>query len=773
VNNIFILSLTIILSLLLQTCDQRADSNLEIPKKQWVFEEADSFLQYINTQASLGAGEYELVVATQNNNQVGDYSIEINVNGENKLLIGVWSPSAGLSADPDLNPSHRVVLAHAGGLTTKTNSNTNSYLYLLKNGYLVAEGKELKLPISQINSQAYTDAYYRAVDPEGKRNTLSAWQRVNGFDKGHDVHVIFRDTKDLGYGRNMYARKDKQSGNISFFVQNYAANLGGYGGQYNFSNVIAAINEMSEYHIGTNAIEFSPIDPTDNNSEKILKFFTFRREEGSSIEYRQDTANLDGRGEKQMPIPCLVCHGARLLPLNEDGEFQLLSLKSAKLNQLEVDSFEFANSGIFRQEAIESDIKIINEYVNEVYAEIGNQNRENFDQWSSDFALELSEGRYGGEGFPEATYQSDFIPAGWQQNIHRPDGVEQLFTDVIQPHCISCHSIRGSAAAERNNAANDINFSTYEKFISYNDKLIDYVFHRGIMPLSLLNFNKFWSKPEAAPALLASFLNGFTAYDENNIPMKPGRAFAKPGENRSALSPVQLNGSASLYARSFQWSIVSKPPASIASFNNAQIPNPVFSADSDGAYVLQLTVQNNLGNHSKNITITIDNSILGLLDKHQSELTFVDDIMENIMGASSEAPNTCANCHRSNTAHSDSNPLYDNKYDGIPVFYTLYDDSNNINLNLYRHVRARVDLADPENSLLLLKPTGNHHGGDVQINRNTLAGERDYQILLNWIFTSGTFIPELACKNCNTIIAFSTLNKETETQLTGKLCSDF
>ncbi len=729
-------SILFLFVLTINACDQREDSKRQISKKERVFEEADSFLQFINTQASLGAGEYQLVVATETDNQIGDYSIEVNINGENNLLFGVWNPSAGLSPDPDMNPVHSIVLDHAGGLTTKTESTVNSYLYLLKNGYLIAEGKEIKLPVSQIDSQEYTDAYYRAVDPQGERDTLSAWQRVNGFDNGHDVHVIFRDTKDLGYGRNMYARKNNSTGDISFFVQNYAANLGGDEGQYNFSNVIAAINEMSEYHIGTNAIEFSPIDPQDANSEKILKFFTFRRNEGEgSIEYRQDTTDLDGRGAKQMPIPCLVCHGARLLPLDENGKFQLLSLKSAKLNQLEVDTFEFATSGIYSQEAIESDIKIINQYVNEVYNEINNQDRENFDQWSGKFALELSEGRYGGADFPKDIYKTNFIPAGWRQNENRPDGVEQLFTEVVQPHCISCHSIRGSKAAERNNTANDINFSSYEKFISYNDTIIDYVFHRGVMPLSLLNFNKFWSKPEGAPALLASFLDGFDSYDEDNLPLKPGQAFAKPGENRSALSPVQLNASASLYARKFQWSVISKPLASIASLDNPQIPNPVLTVDTDGAYVLQLTVSNDLGSHSETMTITIDNSISGLLDKHQSQLTFVDDIMEDIMGASDGAPGTCASCHRSNAAHTDSNPAYDGKYDGIPVFYSLYNDMDDINLNrnLYRHVRARVNLADPENSLLLLKPTGNHHGGDVQIDRSTFTGERDYQILLNWI----------------------------------------
>lgn len=727
-----LLLFSIFFLLFLQTCSEREDTKLA-EKKSLTFEEANNFLTFINTQASLGAGEYQLVVATKNNNQTGDYKIRVNINGENSDLEGTWSPSAGLDADPNHNPAHAISLAYAGGLITQTTSAIDSYLYLLKNGNIIAEGAEINLPISQINSQAYTDAYYRAVDPDNKRSTFKDWQRVNGFDQGYDVHVIFRDTKDLGYGRNMYARKDKGTDNISFYVKNYAADLGDTSGQYNTANVTAAIHEMNQYHIGTNAIEFSPIDSSDDSSEKILKFFTFRKDKNSAIEYRKDTTDLDGRGQKQMPIPCLICHGARLLPLNQDGEFQLLSLTTAKLNQLEVESFEFASTGVYQKSEIEKQIKIINQYVNEVYEAIGNQSSTNFNHWENAFSIELSEGRYGGINFPRKTYDNTFIPLGWRQTSERPDGVEQLFTEVIQPHCISCHSIRGKTVAEINEAVNDINFSTYEKFISYNDKVIDYVYRRGIMPLSLLNFKAFWEKPNGAPTLLASFLNDFDLYDNNNLPIEPGRPYAKPGENRSAWSPVQLNASASLFANSFQWTLISQPALATASFNHDQIPNPIFTADTNGSYVLELTVGNKLGSHSQRTTLIIDNTG-AMLPKHQSELSFVDDVMNTILGANAE--NNCANCHRSNADQHTDDALYDGKYDGIPVFYSLYKDyptNTEYNLNLYRHVRARVNLVDPENSLLLTKPTGHHHGGGVRIDRDTLAGEKNYQILLNWI----------------------------------------
>jgi hypothetical protein len=46
---------------------------------------------------------------------------------------------------------------------------------------------------------------------------------------------------------------------------------------------------------------------------------------------------------------------------------------------------------------------------------------------------------------------------------------------------------------------------------------------------------------------------------------------------------------------------------------------------------------------------------------------------------------------------------------------------------LYRNVLDRVNLADPENSLLLRKGNGEAHGGGIRLNVTT------YNTILNWI----------------------------------------
>jgi hypothetical protein len=65
-------------------------------------------------------------------------------------------------------------------------------------------------------------------------------------------------------------------------------------------------------------------------------------------------------------------------------------------------------------------------------------------------------------------------------------------------------------------------------------------------------------------------------------------------------------------------------------------------------------------------------------------------------------------------------------YAGIPVVY-------NVDATVYEEVLQRVDLVEPENSILLRKPTRDQHGGGKIIDRDTVDGEALYQMLINWI----------------------------------------
>jgi mono/diheme cytochrome c family protein len=565
---------------------------------------------------------------------------------------------------------------------------------------------------------AYAQAYYRAVDPNDTRTTLEDWKSVNGFDQGDVTHTVFRDTKDLGYGRDMYARSDDQ-GNISFYVDNYVVVLQpGNSSNYGPLNLDAAIAQDRERVIGSNAIEFSPIDENDPASKKVLKFYTYGPPDGQGQQARLTSANLDGRGTKFMPDMCLVCHGGSLYPLDENGDFRVQTLESAKPNLLDVDTFEFEDTQGYSLEDQQAPLKQINQWVHQIYQTIENRSDDDLGKWSGSHALDIAQGHYG-NGFTSDEYNGDYVPVGWQANADRPAAVESLYLEVVQPYCIGCHAIRGTAAGEREqelvngqplSVANAINFSSYEKFISYNDRIIEYVYRRGIMPLTLRGYEKFWEYPESVPSTLASFLSGFDVFDENRNVVEPGRPFARIGSDRTQPSPVALSGSASLFADRYRWQIINAPVGAQATLSSSSSENTVLTTDTDGEYQIQLTVVNGDGvSSSDSMNVTVDSR-----DDHPSTLTFVDDIRP-ILGSNDLSQ--CSSCHSDSIGGRQGITLY-------------YDDSSP---TLYRDVKARANFDIPEESLLLTKPTGNYHGGGVQLDRLDFTDEQSYQTLLAWI----------------------------------------
>jgi len=79
----------------------------------------------------------------------------------------------------------------------------------------------------QTNSEAFSSAYYEAIDPTNARDTLAKWKATNGWDTGtgEQITVVFGDQRDLGYGRRMNARRSPD-GSLSFWVENYLVQTG-------------------------------------------------------------------------------------------------------------------------------------------------------------------------------------------------------------------------------------------------------------------------------------------------------------------------------------------------------------------------------------------------------------------------------------------------------------------------------------------------------------------------------------------------------------------
>ncbi len=712
-------------------CDERGDETL--PVAALPEDSPDAFLQYLNTQPALAAGDYEVVVATTWPNSYGQYRLSVTMaDGDTREFAGGWAGSGGRNAHDMRNPRHTISLSRAGGLTVALEASTSGYLYLVRNGQVIAQDGSsgpggtplIDLPVSAISSAAYGAAYYAAVDPDGERATVEDFKRRNCFVAGHpdcavetvgyQAHVVFRDSKDLGYGRNMYARRnsrgtvDTADDSFAFFVDNYVVRLQpGSSTNYGPMNVEPAVREDRDYHRGTNAIEFTPIDPDDPASERITRFFTY-----SPAGERITSADLDGRGVKHMPGMCFACHGGRLLPLEPDGSFPLQALRSAKYNLLELDTFDYSAEAGFSRAEQEADFRLMNRFVYESWQQTGARDDSEPGKWHADFALEIAAGHYGGAAFPAATYQDDFVPAGWQAAPGRPEGIEQLYLRVVAPHCVACHSQQGTRAGQiASTYGNAINFSSWEKFISYREVIIDYVYRRGVMPLALRNYEAFWRDPQDKPALLASFLSEPALFDAAGRVLVPGLPVARPGADRVAPSPVRLDGTASGFAQVYDWDIVHAPLGATVSLDDDRSARPLLTADMDGDYLLSLRVANSQGvSAAVEMTVTIDS---GMADP--ATLTFENDIqplLENPLSA-----DACTLCH-----------VASSPYPGIPVSYDPAD-----NPRVYRDVLARINLAEPENSALLVKPTGLRHGGGIQMDLSSVEGRDAYNTILAWI----------------------------------------
>ncbi len=288
----------------------------------------------------------------------------------------------------------------------------------------------------QVASLAYATAYYEAIDPANERDTLAKFKAKNLFGTAAgtlgEETVIVGDQRDLGYGRKMTARQNPD-GTLAFVVENYM--VGAYGA-YNALNLEAAVMPEAKWHLGTNAIEFSP---GPGGTIKFVKFYTYDPVTGA----RLMMGNLDGRGAKAMPTVCASCHGGRGDPLTPALAGKplfprLMNVKSAvdvvapnqggvrgdiaaQLHPLEPASFDFSSLPGFTRLMQEAKIKTINKMVLcslPITAAAGGEDACRRTAIGNEYQGTVAEhlkDMYGGAGLPQTnTATTDtYVPAGW------------------------------------------------------------------------------------------------------------------------------------------------------------------------------------------------------------------------------------------------------------------------------------------------------------------------------------------------------------------------
>ena len=622
-----------------------------------------------------------------------------------------------------------------------------------------------------LDDTAYAGAYNAAVDPGNARSNLQDYITLHGLDNP-DVHVIFRDTKDLGYGRDMYMRSypntDCGGQTIAFYVRNFSVQIV-EDFAYGPINLEAAIEGDTKHLIGTNAIEFGQGRTTGGaldvcSPEPMTRFFTFEPEAGQARRVRVD---LDGRGEKAMPQPCISCHGGKLRPLDRNGDFVAVHAEDlaaqigdvkARLQAFEVDSFEFSEDAPYRRVDIEEGLRKLNTAIYCTYpgsaghaacadhgGGVGIQMNDG--EWSGDIARDVLLGWYGNAlETAGAKFDDSYVPDGWKPSAGGPPaGADVLFTKVVGPNCFVCHGKQGGQLGtdEDTTIGKDVDFESWDKFISYADDIERLVFDEGRMPLGLPNYQDFWLRDPQKAELLASFIapyvtdsSGFAARrtDSNGDIILPGRVVARAGLDRvtSPGAPITLDARATFFAESYLWELVSSPAGSTVNIASPNAIRSDFSADTDGDYVISLTATSDSTDATKTdmLSIKLDST----LPVAPRSLTFYNNITDEFSALRpvTGSARACDSCHK------DAGGV-----DGVPMWWTAIQSSvaqpvGTPLLNLYEQAMARVMPEFIEDSLLLKKPSGQHHYGRQADGFDTSlpVGEVDrasYDLFVNWI----------------------------------------
>ncbi len=607
----------------------------------------------------------------------------------------------------------------------------------------------------EVGIKAYADAYYEAIDPTNAKDTLEKWKVANNIGVttgGHvEYSVVIGDQRDLGYGRRMTAHQNPD-GTMAFMVENYL--VGAYGG-YSPLNLEAAIQRVPQWHLGTNAIEFSPGPQAGTGGRpagaNFVKFYTYDPSTGQ----RLTTLSLDGRPAKAMPTVCTSCHGGRGDPLTPPDAatgkplFALVANSfsqhrgdvAAQLHPFEPASFDFSTIPGFSRAEQESAIKAINKMVlcsmslptgtNKGTAPAEDQCRRVATQheYQGTAATHLKD-LYGGPGIPNAT---SFTTDTYVETTWAAAGQSALYLNVQASACRVCHLLRG------NGNQSDVDFETFQKFDAYKDRIKAHVADRGNMPLAKLIYDKFWSTPSMFQTMgtyLTSNLSGagFATGFADGASM-PGRPIADPGPDRVVRQgATNLSAAMSLYATAYQWSLQSGPLGG-ANLTNATSSGAVFTATQDGAYVLQLVASNASGASSAPtvLTIVVDNT----LPYVPSALRFAD--VKTVLQKSAPGTGLCTSCH---LPGGDGSVI-------PPIWYTDYDRSGTGNATtneqwFYTELRGRINFTDIVASPLLRKPSNNHHNGGLRQgfdNRLTpgAPGRADYDLVLNWILNGAPY----------------------------------
>lgn len=449
-----------------------------------------------------------------------------------------------------------------------------------------------------LESKLTAKNYYNCIDPNEKTKTLAGWLTYAGFggkDDG-DVNTKYINNYDLGFGRDMHMRKDA-NGNIYSYVTNYNT----------LENTLHNRNEFAVV-----VMEYSPA-PTGNcgdataavSNKKIVKFYAYLPDAKNGGYIRAESMNFDGRGEKYLPGVCTACHYGN----NHTKEFSSFGKIPAEFADLDssfmpwdLDAFLYtkaadphlvdpaftavaktaainnAEQDKYSRETQEALFKQQNQMVLHTFTD----NPKNIPRFTH--AIKQLHGWYGNAGeraavealnfggdsrnlsseellqlqtklntLPGGKFDGSYVPNGWRGDKSQ----EALYADVYERNCRMCHLFTPNVKFD---------FDSYGEFVGH-PSLKNYVYERGLMPMSRLTMDRFWlnfNGGDSAAKKLRDHLNA-DANPANDISDKliPGApvAIILPEANPKAPVDVQLDfdesvlfdGGSSLFADNYKW----------------------------------------------------------------------------------------------------------------------------------------------------------------------------------------------------------------------------
>ncbi|MBB6092020.1 mono/diheme cytochrome c family protein [Povalibacter uvarum] len=493
------------------------------------------------------------------------------------------------------------------------------------------------------SAQKYYDTIDDPVAAQRKRSFLG-WLKENGFigadatslqwsqvEAGSTAHAVYVNNFDLGFGRDMYARRFDCVNPRSTTGECVASVVVNYSSMENAAKKLDPILAV--------AMEYT-VTPY-SQGKKVVKFYTYAPNETSGDFDQIHSVDLDGRGEKFMPGACTICHGGT--PQGIDAQNPDLYAAGGDVNSSflpwDLDSFLYSDSQAaawvpdptdatenslhsrYKRTPQESQFRELNRLAYQTYVDDPAR------PGRHDLARDLVETWYG-DAVDGPTFQNR-VPAEWSADA----AAQNIYRTVFAQHCRMCHVAHvpnvstqtgeyqpyvGCNATPRitqygSNSPGQIAFGCYDQFVAAGNLIS--VLQRGVMPNARLTMDRYWvSGSGDSPAkVLATHLQSVTGRTDllNNAgnPVPPGRPVLDVEINDNQYentpievarnAPVQIDGADSQLAATYAWDLCllreGATDCSALPLVGGSTSQPSFTPRAAGDYRLTLTATSTLG----------------------------------------------------------------------------------------------------------------------------------------------------------------------------------